>query len=569
MAGPPRSVPALFAELRRRGVLRVASIYVVGAWALLQAADVLGPDLGFPEGTVGVLFWLALGGFVLTIALAWLFERTPEGLRRDPADESRQAAVPRRLMVLPFRILRPDSETDFLAFSLPDAITSNLVGLRSLVVRSSAAAARFEPTVDLRTLHREAGVDVVLTGSLLRNNGEIEVRAQLADVRDGTLLWSHTSRAPVGSLFALQEEMTQRVVDSLALPITRVEEHQLHRDHPATPRAYDLYLRANQLSIRATQWSEARAVYLECLEEDPRYAPAWARAGRCFRLLAKYAPDAEVARAEAARAEDAFLRALQLNPDLPLTHWLFADLEIDTGRAEQAMTRLLGRLEANRAQPAILAGLVQACRYCGLLEPSLRADELARRLDPKIQTAVVHSHFMAGDYAAALAACNETDLGYVDAIVLTALGRKEEALGLLLDREPLIDPGLPMAIYITGLRAQLEGKHEELVSTVRRWAPLQRDAEGCYYTARQLAHIGFTDDALTCLERSLAGGYFCLPAVERDPWLDSLRSLERFRDYTARVREHHQRALVTYEVAGGHRLLGLPGRSAALPAAAR
>jgi TolB-like protein len=266
MAATRRSLGALFAELRRRHVVRVASIYVVGAWALLQAADVLGPELGFPDGTVGILFWLALAGLAATVALTWFFERTPEGFRRDPADlpiEPPVAGGPRRLMVLPFRILRPDAETDFLAFSLPDAITSNLVGLRSLVVRSSVAAARFDSTADLRTISREAGVDVVLTGTLVRNNGEIEVRAQLADTKDGTLLWSHTSRAPVSNLFRLQEEMTQCVVDSLALPMTSGEERQLHRDHPATPRAYDLYLKANQLSLRVLDWKEARAVYME------------------------------------------------------------------------------------------------------------------------------------------------------------------------------------------------------------------------------------------------------------------------------------------------------------------
>jgi TolB-like protein len=566
MAATGRSLRALFAELRRRHVVRVAGIYVVGAWALLQAADVLGPDLGFPDGTVGILFWVALTGLGVTIALTWFFERTPEGLRRDPADlpiERPVAGGPRRLMVLPFRILRPDAETDFLAFSLPDAITSNLVGLRSLVVRSSVAAARFDATADLRTISREAGVDVVLTGTLVRNNGEIEVRAQLADTRDGTLLWSHTSRSSVAKLFELQEEMTQRVVDSLALPMTSGEERQLHRDQPATPRAYDLYLRANQLSMRVLNWQEARGVYLECLEEDPNYAPAWARAGRCFRLLAKYAPDAETSRREAARSEEAFLRALKLNPDLPLTHSLFADLEIDTGRAEQAMTRLLARLEANRAQPEIFVGLVQACRYCGLLDASIRAHELARRLDPQIQTAVVHSYFMAGDYEAALAACqNDIDLGYVDAIVLTAHGRGDEALDLLREREPLIDPASPVAIYITSLRAQLEGKNDEMVATIRRWGPLQRDAEGCYYSARQLAHVGAHDEALGCLDRSLAGGYFCLPAVERDPWLDGLRSLDRFHDYVGRVRERHQRAAVSYEVAGGPKLLGAAARVA-------
>jgi membrane associated rhomboid family serine protease len=80
MAATRRSLRALFGELRRRHVVRVASIYIVGAWAVLQAADVLGPDLGFPDGTVGVLFWVALAGLGGTVALTWFFERTPEGV---------------------------------------------------------------------------------------------------------------------------------------------------------------------------------------------------------------------------------------------------------------------------------------------------------------------------------------------------------------------------------------------------------------------------------------------------------------------------------------------------------
>jgi TolB-like protein/tetratricopeptide (TPR) repeat protein len=564
MAATERSLRALFAELRRRHVVRVAGIYVVGAWALLQAADVLGPDLGLPDGTVGSLFWVALAGLVLTVALAWFFERTPEGVRRDPADlptATSAAGSRRRLMVLPFRILRPDAETDFLAFSLPDAITSNLAGLRSLVVRSSLAAARFDATADLRTISREAGVDVVLTGTLVRNEGEIEVRAQLADTSDGTLLWSHTSRASVANLFALQEEMTQRVVDSLALPMTIGEERQLHRDHPATSRAYELYLRANELSYKVNRWDEALALYIECLDEDPKYAPAWARAGRCHRLLGKYAEDNEAAQREATRAEGAFLRALELNPNLALTHSLYSDLEIDTGRAEQAMTRLLARLSANHDQPPILVGLVQACRYCGLLDASINAHHMARALDPHIQSGVAHSYFMSGDYEAALAACNPADLGYVDAIMLTALHRESEALALLRTREPGYPKGSPVLIYITSLRALLEGKQEECIETIRRWSPLQRDAEGMYYTSRQLAYIGAHEDALDGLERSLQGGYFCLPALLADPWLDGLRAAPRFGRYVDQVRARHERALVSFGVAGGRKLLGATNRS--------
>jgi TolB-like protein/tetratricopeptide (TPR) repeat protein len=559
VASPLRSIREFVAELRRRHVVRVSGIYIVGAWISLQVADVIGPALGFPDGTVGVLFWVALAGLALTVALTWLYERTPEGVQRDPADRTeapRAPDAPRRLMVLPFRILRPDAETDFLAFSLPDAITGNLAGLRSLVVRSSMAAARYEPTTDLRTLSREAGVDVVLTGTLLRANGEIEVRAQLADVHDGTLLWSHTSRAPVSSLFALQEEVTQRVVDSLALPISPSEARQLHRDHPASSHAYELYLRANELSFKINHWADALALYIDCLDEDPSYAPAWAGAGRCHRLLAKYAPDDETSAREAARAEGAFLRALDLNPDLPLTHSLFSDLEIDTGRAEQAMTRLLARLALNRDQPEILVGLVQACRYCGVLDASIAAYEMVRRLDPQIVTGAAHSYFMAGDYEAALVACTDSDRGYVAATVMTALGRNDEALQLLRAIEPTIAPASPMAMYSTSLRALLEGKNQESIETIRRWAPLQRDAEGAYYTSRQLAHIGAYNDALDGLERSLAGGYFCLPVVLKDRCLDGLRDSPRFAAYVERVRARHQRALVSFGMAGGPKLLG-------------
>jgi len=553
--------------------VRVAGIYVVGAWVLIQAADVIGPAIGLPAGTVGVLFWLAVLGLAVTAVVTWLFERTPEGVRRDPADapDPRPASGDvRRLMVLPFRVLRPDPETDFLAFSLPDAITCNLAGLHSLVVRSSASAARFGADADLEELKRSGGVDVVLTGSLLRAGDDLEVRTQLADAHDGKLLWSNTSRASVASLFELQEKVTRRVVESLALPITAGEAQQLERDHPASPRAFNLYLRANQLSLRMNSRSEALHLYRECLAEDPSYAPAWARVGHCHRVLGKYAHDAATAREQAERAEEALLRALALNPDLPLTHSVYADLEIDTDRAEQAMTRLLGRLSENRAQPEILVGLVQACRYCGLLDASLKAHLLARQLDPQIRTGVAHTYFMLGDYEAALAEINEADLGYVDAVILTMLDRPDEALGLLRPREQATPPNWPVLIYLTSLRAQLEGKTDECVAAIRRWASLQRDAEGAFYTSRQLAHLGAIDDALTGLERSLAGGYFCLPAALDDPWLAPIRSEPRFQAYVGRVRARHERAAVSFEVAGGPKLLGIPStRGRAQPSGVR
>ena len=107
-----------------------------------------------------------------------------------------EAKAVTRLMVLPFRMLRPDPETEFLAFSLPDALTTSLSGLKSLVVRSSLAAARFSGgTQDLKTVAAEADVDLIVTGTLLSAGDEIRVTAQLTDAAaSGTLVWSHATQ---------------------------------------------------------------------------------------------------------------------------------------------------------------------------------------------------------------------------------------------------------------------------------------------------------------------------------------------------------------------------------------
>src|SRR5262245_29735956 len=160
--------------------------------------------------------------------------------------EAAPAPRPTRLIVLPFRMLRPDPETEFLAFSLPDALTSTLGALRSLVVRSSMAAARFAgESMDPRRVAAEADVDAIVSGTLLRAGSEVRVTTQLTDAATGTLLWSHAAQAPVGDVFAVQDELTQRIVASLPLSLTQAEQQQLKRDVPSSARAYDDFLRGN------------------------------------------------------------------------------------------------------------------------------------------------------------------------------------------------------------------------------------------------------------------------------------------------------------------------------------
>src|SRR5437870_2902463 len=176
--------------------------------------------------------------------------------------------APTRLVVLPFRVLRPDPETDFLAYSLPEAIATSMAGIGSLIVRSSATAARFGgETPDLKALAAEADVDRVVMGTLLRAGEQLRAAAQLVEAPGGTLLTSHTVQSSLGDLFRLQDDIARRVVEALSLPLGGSASPA--PDAPHNARAYELYLRANDVARTYDGLARARELYQRCLELDP------------------------------------------------------------------------------------------------------------------------------------------------------------------------------------------------------------------------------------------------------------------------------------------------------------
>lgn len=464
-----------------------------------------------------------------------------------------------RLIVLPFRMLRPDPETEFLAFSLPDAITTSVSGLASLVVRSSIVASRFAgQSPDLQKIAADADVDVVLSGTLLRAGEQLRVSTQLTEVPAGTLLWSQTSQVPLGDIFQVQDELAHRIVGSLALPLSAREHRMLKRDVPSSAKAYELFLRANQLSHDSKQWDVARDLYLKCIEEDSRYAPAWARLGRIHHVMGKYLDSGE--HEGLARAEVAFRRALAINPDLAVAHKLYAQLEVDLGRAEDAMVRLLER--ARSADPELFAGLVSTCRYCGLLDASIAADAQARRLDPRVQTSVAHTWFLRNDYAR-LEAIKIDRFPYIGALALAALGRKADAIAALRQLEEKTRTRL--RDFMIAARALLEGNAAESLAAVDRVVSSDfRDPEGLFYLTRHLAHLKQIVPALDLFRRVVAGGFVCFPAMERDPWLDPLRKTPEFAKLLGQAQVRHREAAAAFARMQGGVVLGL-----AAPAKAR
>ena len=470
----------------------------------------------------------------------------------ESSDLERREA-PTRLIVLPFRMLRPDAETDFLAFSLPDALTSSLSGLESLVVRSSLAASRFGGDgMDLRKIAADADVDVIVSGTLLHAGDGIRVSSQLTDASAGTLLWSNTTQVPVGDWFQVQDELVRRIVESLSLPLTARERRMLHNDVPSSKRAYEDFLRANQLSLDAKQWSVARDLYERCVQDDPSYAPAWARLGRIRHVMAKYLETGR--HEELDRAEAAFRRALELNPDLTSAHKLYAQLEVDRGHAQDAMVRLIGR--ARSADPELFAGLVSTCRYCGLLEASLAADAHAHRLDPRTRTSAPHTWFLQRDYER-VARTKLQENPYIVSISLGALGRQQEAIAALQEFEKTTRTR--MRDFMVAARTLLEGDRAQSVAAINRIVASDfSDPEGLFYLTRHLAHLEQVQPAIDLFERVVDGGFFCVPAMTHDPWLDPLRKKPAFTKLIRQAETRHRDAAAAFSGLRGERVLGVP-----------
>ena len=485
--------------------------------------------------------------------------RSAEITEIDTLEITGERIMPRpmvRLIGLPLRVLRPDTETDFLAFSLPDAITNPLAGLGSLAVRSSAVASRFggRDELDLERIASEADVDVVLSGTLMRANDQLRISAQLLEAPAGTVLWSRTFQTPIQDLFELQDALTQQIVESLAVPLSGRERDALRHDEPSSAQAYEYYLRANQVAYDARHWDLARDLYRKCLDLDPEYAPAWARLGRVYRAISIYAGDHEH---NSALAREAFRRALELHPDLSIAHNLSTYLDVELGGAEAAMRRLLDRARFRANDPELFAGLVQALRYCGLLEESIASYERARRIEPTIRTGVAHAYLMHGDYAEAIAA-DLDEPPYVTIQALAMSGRIDESVALIREREARKLPRL-LHDLMTSIRCVIESNLEEARPVMDRLLAEWRSRDPCaaYYFARQIARVGNTPKALEQLRFAVDGGFYVPSFMRQDPWLDSLRGEEEFKRLERRAEERHASARDAFAAADGYRVLGL------------
>jgi TolB-like protein len=454
---------------------------------------------------------------------------------------------------------------DFLCLGLADALGTSLAGHENMIVRSALALpAAVAATDDVVRAGAALDADLVLTGTLLRSGSRVRVSAQLVDVGTGHAKWAQQTDGSLDDLFELQDSIASRIVSSL--PFT-----QRHaRDSGEIPRsevANRLYLQANQLAREPQTWVAARSLYRESASADERFAPAWAGLGRLERVLAKYQVDnADVAQGYAV-AEDALRRALGLSPALAQAHYYYAQLEADTGRTEEALSRLLRRLHVRQTEPEIYAGLVHVCRYCGLLDASVAAHESAVALDPGIRTSIGLTRLARFEYDAALQTAGGTIDDDLRVIIFIAMGRRDEALAIARQATPRIsgsDNSVPMR---HALRLFLEDRREEALAALhvasgvdpandRVW-PRFPDGEDAMGIAHFYVRLGRTDLGLLGFRAGVDLGFFCVPCFERDATLDPLRQEPAFAEAMAIAQARYERAQQIFDDEGGANLLGV------------
>ena len=256
------------------------------------------------------------------------------------------SADPPRLAVLPFEVLSSDDDVAFMATGLVEDLIVDLTRVERLRVASRAEVASYaERRVPPRTLARELRADFVVTGSVRRSGERARISAQLVRARDSHLLWAERFDRTLRDLFAVQAEVSRRIVDALQVAVGPAEQRMLERVPSRNTEAYALYLRARELLETSPDSNRlGERLLKQALELDPDFALAHAALGECYarRGLLWWA-ELTVADPALACAQ----RALELEPGLPDAYYvelMVRRLEGDPQKVLEAIDKVLKTL---------------------------------------------------------------------------------------------------------------------------------------------------------------------------------------------------------------------------------
>ncbi len=209
----------LFAELRERQVFKVSAIYAVVAWVLVQVCEIVFETFAIPTSLLRGVIVLAVIGFPVAVALAWIFDLTPQGIQRTSTRKSARghAAPEGSIAVLPFLNLSDDPSQDHFVIGICEDLLTGLQNHPQLsVVSRNSSFVYKDQSVDIRQVGEDLNVRYVLEGSVRKVENRVRVTAQLINAATDHHMWAQNYDRELSDIFALQDEITQEISATIA-----------------------------------------------------------------------------------------------------------------------------------------------------------------------------------------------------------------------------------------------------------------------------------------------------------------------------------------------------------------
>ena len=428
-------------EIKRRNVIRVAGLYLAGAWLILQVAGTVLPMMGAPIWlSRGTVIALAIG-FIPALIFAWAFELTPEGLKRESEVDrtastaphstktldrvimvvlalalgyfafdrfvlapQRNAAVQQQqsaeiaaareegraeardsyseksIVVLPFVNMSSDKEQEYFSDGLSEELLNLLAGIPELRVISRTSSFSYKgKDIKLAQVADELNVAHVLEGSVRRSGNKIRITAQLVEARSDTHLWSQTWDREINDIFAVQDEIAGAVVQQLKITLLGA----LPKAKVVDPRAFALFLKARQVGRLGTPegFTQAISLYEQALKLDPNNAAAWSGLANVYTNQAIFSlrPADEAYRL----AREATNKALAVDPGFSRAHASLGRIAMNYEGDLAAAARHFERaLALDPANPDIMRDFSTLAKNVGRIDVAIALQEFSNARDP-------------------------------------------------------------------------------------------------------------------------------------------------------------------------------------------
>jgi len=416
------------------------------------------------------------------------------------------------IAVLPFVNMSNDSEQEYFSDGITEEIISALANLKGMKVISRTSVFCFKgKDVDLQTMGIKLKVNNVLEGSVRKAGNRLRITAQLIDVANDSHIWSETFDRELKDVFAIQEEISQAIVNKFKIELKDKEKRKLVKIYTDNKQSYDLYLRGLFFWNKGEP-QEASGYFEKSIALDPENAHAYAMLAIVYRYIGLYSPFP--AKVSYEKAKSAALKALEIDKMLAEAHVVDGVVkmayEYDWAGAEKALSQ---SIELN---PSLGMAYLDFSMYhfaMGESDKAIAALERALELDP-LSTSI-NSHMgmgilWKGEYERAieyLQRANETTPNYPPTIVNLGLayakkGDYEEAISTLIEGAKLF-PENPFLTSALGCAYGLAGKKDEAQQIVDGFIEISK--KGYFspmFISRVYAGMGDVDKSIDWLEKA-------------------------------------------------------------------